>query len=348
MDVPCRSLVFKGKFSLLSFATHHMKDWHPSASLDVLKLRARLLAHIREFFSQRGVLEVETPALSQAAATDPHLHSLSTQYAGPGGPATLYLHTSPEFPMKRLLAAGSGSIYQICKVFRDGEVGRRHNPEFTLLEWYRVDFDHHQLMNEVATLVTDILTPEHTLAEMEKINYRDAFRRHANIDPFTTETSTFAACARDHGIQLAESFAHSDLDSWRDLVLTHVIEPKLGRGRLSFLYDYPASQAALARVRPGDPPLASRFELYVEGIELANGFHELAEAAEQTTRFARDNETRRAAGRPPMPPDQRLLAGLAQGLPDCAGVALGLDRLVMIAAGMNAIGDVIAFPLDRA
>jgi lysyl-tRNA synthetase class 2 len=307
-----------------------------------------MLARIREFFSRRGVLEVETPALSQAAATDPHLNSLTTHYTGPGGPATLYLHTSPEFPMKRLLAAGSGSIYQICKVFRDGEAGRRHNPEFTLLEWYRVDFDHHQLMDEVAALVTEILSPAQSLAAMEKISYRDAFRHHAGIDPFTAEASAFSACAHDHGIQLAESFAHSNLDSWRDLMLTHVIEPQLGLGRLSFLYDYPASQAALARVRPGDPPLASRFELYVEGIELANGFHELDEAAEQTARFARDNETRRATGRPPMPPDQRLLAGLAQGLPDCAGVALGLDRLVMIAAGMDAIGDVITFPLDRA
>jgi lysyl-tRNA synthetase class 2 len=294
------------------------------------------------------VLEVETPALSPAAATDPHLHSLTTHYTGPGRPATLYLHTSPEFPMKRLLAAGSGSIYQVCKVFRDGEAGRRHNPEFTLLEWYRVDFDHHQLMDEVAALVTEILAPAQPLATMEKISYRDAFRRHAGIDPFTAAASALAACARDHGIQLAESFAHGDLDGWRDLLLTHVIEPKLGRGRLSFLYDYPASQAALARVRPGDPPLASRFELYVEGIELANGFHELGEAAEQAARFARDNETRRVAGLAPMPPDQHLLAGLAHGLPDCAGVALGLDRLIMLAAERNTIGEVIAFPPDRA
>src|SRR3989344_3166207 len=211
-------------------------DWRPAASLEVLKLRARLLERIRAFFSARGVLEVETPILSTAAVTDPMLASFTARYTGPLFPhgQTLYLHTSPEFPMKRLLAAGSGSIYQVCKVFRDGESGRRHNPEFTLLEWYRVGFDQHRLMAENGELVTQLLAPA------------------LKLDPPTATVSDYAAMANTHGISAPpDMLRHNDVAVWRDLLLTHVVEPKLGQGRLTFIYDYPASQAALARIQPG-------------------------------------------------------------------------------------------------
>jgi len=326
-------------------------DWQPTAALEVLKLRARMLAGIRAFFSERGVLEVETPCLSAAATPDPALLSFHTLYTGPLYPhgQTLYLQTSPEFPMKRLLAAGSGSIYQICKVFRDGEAGRAHNPEFSLVEWYRVDCDLTQLMLEVDTLVRHLLDRHVALAATEKLSYREAFQRHAGLDPHTATAQDFARAARAQEIHTPpEMLAHHDVAIWRDLLLTHVIEPMLGQGRLTFLYDYPASQASLARVRPGNPPLAERFELYLNGMELANGFHELADASEQRTRFERQLHARSLEGRPPVPLDENLLAALANGLPDCSGVALGFDRLVMLASGARTIGEVIAFPLDRA
>lgn len=345
-----------------------MSDWRPAATLEVLKLRARMLARIRAFFARRGVLEVETPCLSHAATTDPHLASLAVRYTGPGHPpgTTLYLHTSPEFAMKRLLAAGSGPIYQICHVFRDGERGRLHNPEFTLLEWYRVDCDHHALMEEVASLVTEVLAetrapagqPAHTRQEamaaavtdlpIEKLSYREAFERYTGLDPHTADAATFARAARAQGLETPRGLAGDDLDGWRDLLLTHLVEPQLGRGRLTFLYDYPASQAAFARVRPGNPPLAERFELYLDGIELANGFHELNDPVEQRRRFAHDLATRRARGLPEVPADERLLDALAHGLPECSGVALGVDRLVLCATGARALDEVLGFPLERA
>ncbi len=326
-------------------------DWRPTTAVEVLKLRARMLERIRAFFLERGVLEVETPILSSAATTDPALASLAARYTGPLFPhgQTLYLHTSPEFAMKRLLAAGSGSIYQICKVFRDGECGRLHNPEFTMLEWYRVGFDHHRLMDETGELVTQLLAPTLPLQAPEKLTYREAFQRHAGLDPHTASAREFAAVAGTHRIDVPQDLlAQNDLAVWRDLLLTHAVEPKLGRGRLSFLYDYPASQASLARIQAGDPPLAARFELYLNGVELANGFHELTDADEQRARFERQLHTRAAAGMPAVPMDARLLTALAHGLPDCAGVALGIDRLLMLAAGARSLAEVIAFPVDRA
>src|SRR3990172_3342067 len=326
-------------------------DWQPAASIEILNLRARLLERIRAFFSERGVLEVETPVLSTAAVTDPMLASLATRYTGPRFPRgqAFYLHTSPEFPMKRLLAAGSGSIYQICKVFRDGEAGRLHNPEFTMLEWYRVGFDYHRLMDETDELVMRLLAPTMSLDAPERLSYREAFQRHAGLDPHTASAGDFAAAAKAHKIGVpSELLTQNDLAVWRDLLLTHAVEPMLGQGRLTFIYDYPASQASLARIQPGDPPVAARFELYLNGIELANGFHELADAEEQRTRFERQQHARAASGQPVVPIDERLLAALAQGLPDCAGVALGFDRLVMLAAGAPRISDVLAFPIDRA
>lgn len=326
-------------------------DWRPSATLEVLKLRARLLERTRAFFSARGVLEVETPALSGAATTDPALASFVTRYTGPRFPQgqALYPHTSPEFPMKRLLAAGSGSIYQICKVFRDGEAGRQHNPEFTLLEWYRVGFDHHRLMDETGELVMDLLAQSMSLQSPERLTYRETFQRHAGLDPYAASPADFARAAETHGISVSpELVSDRAPDPWRDLLLTHVVEPKLGQGRLTFIYDYPASQAALARIQPGNPPVAARFELYLNGIELANGFHELADADEQRRRFERQLHARKTGKLPAVPMDERLLAALAYGLPDCAGVALGFDRLVMLACGARTINDVLTFPLERA
>jgi elongation factor P--(R)-beta-lysine ligase len=326
-------------------------DWRPSATLEVLKLRARLLERIRAFFSERGVLEVETPVLSDAATPDPALASFVTRYVGPlfARGRTLYLHTSPEFPMKRLLAAGSGPIYQIGKVFRDGEAGRLHNPEFTLIEWYRTGFDHRRLMTETGELVTQLLAPHVPLDPPERLTYREAFQRHAAIDPHAATAADFAAVAKAHRISVPpDLLAHNDLAIWRDLLLTHVVEPRLGQGRLTFLDEYPASQASLARVLPGEPPVAARFELYLNGVELANGFHELADPDEQRTRFERQLHARAAGDLPAVPPDARLLAALQHGLPDCAGVALGFDRLVMIAAGARSVAEVIAFPFDRA
>jgi elongation factor P--(R)-beta-lysine ligase len=324
------------------------EDWRPTAGLEAMRLRARVLRQVRAFFERRGVLEVDTPALSAAAATDPHLGSLAVRYHGPNAPAggLLRLHTSPEYPMKRLLAAGWGSMYQVCKVFRDGEAGRLHNPEFTLLEWYRVGFDHRQLMDEVEELVTGVLGGR-LAGPAERLSYGQAFRRHAGVDPLTASVEELMACCRRHGLS-APALEKAERDAWLDLLLTHVVEPRLGRGCPSFLYDYPASQAALARVRPGKPPLAERFELYVEGIELANGFHELGDTHEQRRRFQADNARRSALGLPPMPTDEHLLAALAAGLPPCAGVALGLDRLVLVAGGYSSLDEVLAFPVSRA
>ena len=325
-------------------------SWRPTAELATLRLRAGLLARVRAFFTARGVLEVETPALSAAAITDPHLASFAVRYTGPGPRhgQPLYLHTSPEFPMKRLLAAGSGCIYQIARVFRDGEAGRRHNPEFTLLEWYRVGFDHHQLMDEVAELVTELLAGRLALAEPERFSYRELFQHHLNLDPHRASTAELAACAEKHSVPIPPEMPADDADPWLDLLLTHWIEPRLESGRLTFVYDYPATQAALARLRPGDPPVGERFELYVGGVELANGFHELGDAAEQRRRFELGNAARQARELPLMPVDENLLAALAAGLPACAGVALGFDRLVMLAAGKASLAEVMAFPVGRA
>ncbi|MBL8260088.1 MAG: EF-P lysine aminoacylase GenX [Candidatus Competibacteraceae bacterium] len=324
--------------------------WRPSADWGTLRLRADLLAQIRAFFATRRVLEVETPALSGAAITDPHLASFRTRYAGPGPRCGqfLYLHTSPEFPMKRLLAAGSGSIYQIARVFRDGEAGRRHNPEFTLLEWYRVGFDHHRLMDEATELVATLLAGRLPLAEAERLSYRELFERQLGLDPHRAAVAELAACARAREIPVPPGMPADETDPWLDLLLTHCIEPQLGRGRLTWVHDYPASQAALARLRPGDPPVGERFELYLGGVELLNGFHELGDAGEQRRRFEAENARRQALGLPSAPLDEALLAALESGLPDCAGAALGFDRLVMLAAGKASIQEVIAFPVEIA
>jgi len=326
--------------------------WHPSASPAMLAARARLLARIRGFFAGRGVLEVETPILSRAASTDPALGSLRTRWSGPGardGDA-LYLHTSPELAMKRLLAAGSGPIYQVCKVFRDDERGRLHHPEFSLLEWYRPGWDADALMTEVAELVRVVL--ERPGIEAERVRYRDLFLEHCGIDPWRSDVPALRDAAARLGLSDAGRL-DLDCDGWLDLLLTRCIEPELGRGRMTFVHDYPPSQAALARIAnlgdgAGSIQVAERFELYIDGVELANGFHELTDAGEQRARFEADLVARAATGQPAVPVDEAFLAALEAGMPDCAGVALGLDRLLMAAAGARHIDEVLAFPVERA
>ncbi|MGM0594650.1 MAG: EF-P lysine aminoacylase EpmA, partial [Pseudomonadota bacterium] len=288
-------------------------DWRPTAPLENLQQRARILQRVRAFFAEREVMEVETPILSVAAITDPQLESFTTRYVGPGHARglPLHLHTSPEFPMKRLLAAGAGPLYQIARVFRQGEAGRRHNPEFTLLEWYRPGYDHHALMDEVAALVAPLLGLE---GKAERLSYREAFLRHVALDPLSASLPELRECAAAHGISGFDT--ESERDVWLDLLLTHCIEPELGREGLCFLYDYPASQASLARLNPNDQRVAERFELYYRGVELANGFHELADPSEQRTRFEAELQARAEQGMAAVPLDERLLASLEQ-LPDC-------------------------------
>jgi elongation factor P--(R)-beta-lysine ligase len=304
-------------------------------------LRARLLERTRAFFTTRGLLEVETPQLSAAAATDLHLESLAA--ASPCGGLSGWLHTSPEYPMKRLLAAGSGDIWQLARVFRGAERGRRHNPEFSLLEWYRVGWDAPMLMDEVEALLYALAGPERAFPKAMRLSYREAFLRHAGVDPFDARAGELLEALAAAGAPPPPDL-EADRDACLDLALAMLVEPRLDPARPTFIYDFPASHAALARIRPGDPPLAERFELFLGGMELANGFHELTDADEQATRFAADLAARRARDLPAVPVDDRLLAAMAHGLPDCAGVALGFDRLVMILAGASHIDEVLAFP----
>jgi lysyl-tRNA synthetase class 2 len=319
--------------------------WQPTANFANLKKRAQILAQIRQFFAERDILEVETPLISNATITDPVLQSFATCYTGPGAAQgkNLYLQTSPEFAMKRLLAAGSGAIYQICKAFRNDELGRHHNPEFTMLEWYRPGYDHHDLMTEMDELLRLVLGCE----PAEKLSYQQAFLRYASIDPHTASVAELQQCAKTHGIHI-ESLNLTEKDGWLHLLMSHVVEPHLGQTTSCFIYDYPATQAALAQVRSGTPPLAERFEVYVKGIELANGFHELSDANEQQRRFSEELAQRENLGLPIVPVDHNLLAALAYGIPNCAGVALGIDRLVMLACEATSLQDVISFPIDRA
>lgn len=312
-------------------------DWRPRAPIPVLRERARLLARIRAFFDGRGLWEAQTQILDAAATTDPHIQSLSTRVRGPEGSRTRYLHTSPEFQMKRLLAAGSGSIYQIATVFRDEEAGARHLPEFTLLEWYRLGWDHHRLMAEV----DEFLQAVAGAPPARRSTYARVFQEHVGIDPHRASEATLREVAARHCGDVPAGLARDDL---LDLLMAVAIEPQLGQEAPLLVYDYPASQAALARVRTDPVPVAERFELYWRGMELANGFHELTDADEQEHRFLEDRRRRRANGLPDMPHDERLIEALCAGLPPCAGVALGVDRLLMIQLGLDDIAETVAFP----
>ena len=319
-------------------------EWKPAADIRALQLRASLLQIVREYFRSEGVMEVETPVLAHATVTDVHIQSLHTRVAGHG---EFYLQTSPEYAMKRLLATGVGDIYQIARVFRDGERGAMHNPEFTLVEWYRRGFDAMALMRDAANLLERLLAPHRSLRAPEWQTYAEAVRAHAGVDPLAADIAELKTAIAAHGVTAPRSLGN-DRDAYLDLLLATVVGPRLGHGGLTFLHEYPAAQAALARLKPGDPTVAERFEIYLEGIELANGFHELADAAEQRARFNADLTLRRARALHAPPIDERLLQALSFGLPDCSGVALGFDRVVMLAAGVDRIDQVLAFPIERA
>ncbi|MEJ2631281.1 MAG: EF-P lysine aminoacylase EpmA [Acidihalobacter sp.] len=319
------------------------QDWPPTASLEALRQRARMLAGIRAFFAHAGVLEVETPALSQAAATDVQIES----FAVPAGPGMRYLHTSPEFPMKRLLAAGSGDIYQICRVFREDEAGRYHNPEFTLLEWYRLGWDAERLAQEVVELIGAVAQAleRPAPAVVRRLSYAQAFGEALGLDPHAATSTELNAVARAQGLHVVGDLGR---DGWLDLLFSESVAAAFAPETLTVIDDYPASQAALARVRPGTPPVAERFEVFAGPVELANGFHELTDAREQAARFEADNRERDLRGQGSVPADGRLVAALEADLPDCAGVALGLDRLLMWLGGWERIDQVVAFPWARA
>jgi len=324
------------------------EDWRPSATPGALRERAALLARAREFFAARAVLEVDTPLLVNSPVSDVHIASATVELGeaepAAGAASPLYLHTSPEYAMKRLLAAGSGDIYQICHVVRGNERGPLHNPEFTLIEWYRVGFSLDALMDEVDALVRVLLGPAGAQRRSERLSYREAFVRELALDPFSAPDSSLLEAARRLGLESGSA----DRDELLEFLMGIGVAARLGRGALTFIHGYPATQAALARLDPRDARAALRFELYCEGLELANGFHELESAPEQRARFERDNEERRRAGQPVRPPDERLLAALAAGLPDCAGVALGFDRTLMLALGAEHIDAVLSFPTARA
>ncbi len=319
--------------------------WSATAPLENLRKRSQIFAQIRQFFAARDVLEVETPLMTSAAVSDPYIDTIECRYhpLPAQQEQARYLQSSPEYAMKRLLASGSGAIYQICKAFRNGECGRRHNPEFTMLEWYRPGFDHHQLMDEVEALVGPVIG----ISDFQRISYRELFRHYLQVELLAVTVSELADITRQHiDIQMEDD----NRDNWLNLLMSHVIEPQLADKGAVFVYDYPASQAALSRVaedREGQL-VACRFELFITGVELANGYYELTDATEQADRFAKDIAQRQREGLPLRPTDSLLVEALANGMPDCAGVAMGLDRLVMLVLGAEQISDVIALPFDRA
>jgi len=329
-------------------------DFHPTAPVENLRLRAALLRAVRRFFEEREYLEVETPLVSADATVDPNLIPFATQFRLPGaGPLQaegLFLQTSPEFAMKRLLAVGHEAIYQVTHAFRNAELGPLHNPEFTILEWYRVGDTYHEQMDVVEALVRCVFgmpeaadAPRLRPQAFERLTYKEAFERHAGLDSLTAAASDFPQIAESRGVVPPPGLTEEDRDGWLNFLLVELVEPKLGVSGPEFLYDYPASQAALARVRPDEPPVAERFELYVRGIELCNGYQELTDAGELRWRI-RDRFGRSAERLL----ESRLLDAMEAGLPDCSGVALGFDRLVMLAVGAESLSEVMPFPFPRA
>jgi elongation factor P--(R)-beta-lysine ligase len=322
------------------------KDWQPSASLDHLKRRAQFLTEIRRFFYQRDVLEVDTPILSHAAPTAPYLDSFTTEYIAAGGQKTpCYLHTSPEFAMKRLLAAGLGDIYQIAKVFRNGEQGRHHSPEFTMLEWYRPSLDYHQLMAEVDDLLQCVVG----LPSAIKMSYQTLFSQYLSIDVTHVEQDELKQYALSRIKSLPQDW-QTDRDGWLDLLMSELIEPQLALSAQPYIiYDFPASQAQLAKLHRSEEGhfVAARFEVYAQGLELANGYDECLDAEELSQRFNKDNLLRQQQGKVTMPIDQHLIAAINTGLPACTGVAIGVDRLLMLKLNVNDINAVTSFRFEQ-
>ncbi len=321
-------------------------SWRPGADFAAIRLRARVNASVRTFFAERDVLEVETPILSQAGNTDPNIASFSLEFGGhvDAGARRRWLRTSPEFPLKRLLAAGVGDCYELGRVFRDGEAGGRHNPEFTMLEWYRVGWDHVRLIDECAALLNRLLALVGRSATLRTVTYRDLYRQRLGIDPMQDDVDVLRNALGDVRID-PDGLTRDD---WLDLLMTHRLQPEFSGSELLAVHDYPASQCALARIRGDDPPVAERFELYLGPLELANGYHELADGREQAARFERDVAVRQSRGQAAPAVDARLLDALDAGFPECAGVALGVDRVLMAMIDTPRIADVLCFDFARA
>jgi len=318
--------------------------WQSTMDWQTAKLRAEVLHKIRGFFHKRDVIEVETPNLSQHTVTDVHLDAFESQYQFPLGKKPLYLQTSPEYAMKRLLASGYGAIYQITKAYRDEAYGRHHNPEFTMLEWYRPNFDHLQLMDEVEALLTLVLKTE----KAEKFTYQQVFLIHTNIDPLETDKATLKDFLNSHDISDDWLMSTDCIDTLLQFIFSQFVETKIGKTTPCFVYDFPISQASLAVQSETDPRVAHRFECYYKGIELVNGFNELTDAKIQESRFEVDNIQRLALAKHEKPLDTLLLAALSSGMPQCSGVALGVDRLVMLALDIDDITNVLSFTIENA
>ena len=331
-------------------------SWQSQASKELLLERALLLKNVRAFFDAKGVIEVETPLLSHYSTTDPHLDSLSSHFQE----EICYLNTSPEYAMKRLLAGWQQAIYQICKAFRDDELGPNHNPEFSMLEWYQPGYSMEQLMAELAELVKAICQGSHfsllnNAADknpaFERLSYQQAFEKYAGFNPHQTNSAQCYQLAKEKNVEIPLGLTIEDaLDDWLDWLLTQLVLPAFEKDCFTFIFDYPASQCALAKVAGNEQqvPVAKRFELFFGEIELANGFHELADAKEQLQRFEAENQSRKQAGKEPGYIDNNFIDALSSGLPDCSGVAMGLDRLLMVLVDAKDIEQVLAFPWSRA
>jgi lysyl-tRNA synthetase class 2 len=312
--------------------------WRPSASIELLHKRAAFFKAIRAFFNARHYLEVETPIMAQFGITDVYLANIKSTFRN----KTYYLQTSPEYHMKRLLAAGSGPIFQLARVFRDDELGRWHNPEFTLLEWYQLHINHHQLMDEVDALLQALLH----CPPMIRKTYQEVFRATCDIDPLSADIQVLKAVLKRFELDNVLPNDENDRDQYLFLLMSHVVEPALAREESpTAVFNFPSSQAALARVEHG---IAERFEIYYRGVELANGFHELTDVSAQHARFEADNRLRKEKGFEEKPTDTYLLEALSYGLPPCSGVALGVDRLLALALKESSIAKVMAFDFARA
>lgn len=322
------------------------QTFQPTCDLEALKARAKMYQRIRQFFAERDVMEVETPILSQAGVTDVHLASVPALRHVNGQQHTHYLQTSPEFPMKRLLASGSGAIFQICKVFRDDEHGRKHNSEFTMLEWYRPTFSLSDLMHETSVLLNVCLAERFSELRPMVLSYKHAFQDRLDINPLQATLEQLKETARRVGLNLDLG---DDRLAYMDLLFSHMVEPSLGFDTPVFLTDFPPEMASLAKVKTDEDgeQVAARFEVYIEGLELANAYDELVDADVLRQRFTTDNAERAAQGLTVMPIDEHLLAALPH-MPECSGIALGIDRLLMVAQNKLKLEQVITFPADIA
>jgi lysyl-tRNA synthetase class 2 len=307
-----------------------------------------MLSKIRTFFEQRKVLEVETPLLCHATGTDPQLDFFSSVYRCSPNTKEMYLQTSPEFAMKRLLAAGSGSIYQICKAFRNGESGRFHNPEFSILEWYRVGFSLQQLMTETTELLSCILESDELAEKTHKISYQQLFKEVTGLNALVFCLDSYQSYVKDNDLMDAIHLCEKDHSLWLDFIFSHKVQPYLRQYPLCLVYGYPAVQSSLARINTNNAAIADRFEVFMKGIEIGNGFLELADREEQEIRFDHENDVRRSKGLVVVEKDQYFLDALSAGLPECSGIAIGLDRVLMMVSNSQSLKEVIAFPFDQA